>query len=89
MVGLSLELKKKGGYGTCCPGKSDVNETLIMSRLVPVGNTNSIYDSWSNRGISDSQELVILLWFLGENGTYWYSYREIHCWMHNRSSKRH
>lgn len=42
MVGLSLELKKKGRYGTCCPGKSDVNETLIMRRLVPVGNTNCI-----------------------------------------------
>lgn len=42
MVGLSLELKKNERYGTCCPGKSDVNETLIMSRLVPVGNTNCI-----------------------------------------------
>lgn len=42
MVGLSLELKKNERYGTCCPGKSDVNETLIMSRFVPVGNTNCI-----------------------------------------------
>lgn len=57
-LGFSLELKKKGRYGTCCPGKSDVNETLIMSRLVPVGNTSCILDSQSTRGISDGQELV-------------------------------